>query len=270
MAILVEFIVGALLAIYFHWVLNFHEAAYIVFGTGILLSLVSYLIREEIMKSQKALTHLYQSSQDITEALAAIGDPECQLKSRELLKIFKKNLELLKHSYLLLNEAEFYLEGAKALEQTKIRVKAVDPLLVDWDGRGALLNYYQANLQALERGVQITRIFVISRRDSLDQEVQKTLYKQSKDGIDVRITYREDLQLNSDEISANTLDFAIYNDALVTDRGLENGSYFGKKTKKPAEINKYLRLFDLIEHHSHRVTPESILDRLQLIDELPI
>ncbi|MGZ8189793.1 MAG: hypothetical protein ACXWTS_01040 [Methylococcaceae bacterium] len=222
------------------------------------------------MQSQKILANLYQNNQDITEALSAINDSECQLKSRELLKVFKKNLELLKHSYLLLNEPEFYLEGAKALEQTSHRVKAVDTLQVDWDGRGALLNYYDGNLKALARGVQITRIFVISRHDTFDQNVQKTLYKQSQDGIDVRITYRENLLLNNDEISVHSLDFAIYNDALVTERGLDNGSFLGKKIKKSAEIEKYLRLFDLIEQHSYRLTSESIQTQFQLIDTLPI
>lgn len=228
------------------------------------------------MSAQLAVDYPYQTHddiddlEDINEALAAIKDPECRLKSLELLSTFKNNLALLKHSYLLLDETEFYLEGAKAIASTQNRVKAVDPFLVDWNRGGALSNYYQANVDAVARGVQITRIFVISRRDSLDQSVQQDLYKQSKDGIDVRITFREDLPAEHNDIAAHSLDFAIYNDALVTDRGLENGSYFGKKTKNAVEIDKYLRLFNLIEQYSKLLSPESILDRLQLIDGLPI
>lgn len=270
MNILWEFIIGSGLAIYFDYILQYREAAYILFGVSILLALTTYLLRREIMTSHNELMNLYYNTQEITEALANIHDAECQQKAEELLRVFKKNLELLKHNYLLLTEAEFYLEGAKALEKTQCRVKAVDPLQVNWDGKGALLNYYQANLQAMARGVQITRIFVIGQRDFFDTTVQKTLYKQAQDGIDVRITYREDLQFQYDEISGHTLDFAIYNDALVTDRGLENRSFFGKKTKDSAEIEKYLRLFNLIEHHSHKLTAESILSQMQLTDKLPI
>ena len=259
MPILIEFIIGSVLAIYSHWAIASKEAAYIIFGVSILLALVTYLIREEITVTRHTLSSLYQGSHEITAALLSIKDPECQLKSQELVTVFKKNLQLLERGYLLLNEAEFYLEGVKGLEQAISQVKAVDPLQVGWESRGALLNYYQANLKAHSRGVQITRIFVLSRRDFLDQNVQKLLHQQSQDGIDVRYAYREDLRLKNDAGSINSLDFAIYSDAIVTDRGRENSSYFGKKTKKPGEIEKYLRLFDLIEHHSHRLTTDSVL-----------
>lgn len=222
------------------------------------------------MSAQHVLNKLGQSSKDIIEVLADINDPECQLKSGELLKVFKKNLEMLKHNYLLLTEEEFHLEVAKALKQTKHCLKVVDSLQVDRNGRSALLNDYEANLQAMTRGVQITRIFVTRRQDLLSRNIQNTLYKQHQDGIDVRITYLEDLQLISDEFCAHTLDFAIYNNALITDHTPDNGSYFGKKTKNPVEINKYIRLFDLIKVHSHRFISENIQSQLQLINTLPI
>lgn len=98
------------------------------------------------MKPQKILMNFYQSSEDNTEALAAVNDPECQLNSRELLKVFKKNLEMLRDVYLQLNESEFYLEASEVLEQTKYRLNSVDPLQVDWFSRDPLLNYYEANL----------------------------------------------------------------------------------------------------------------------------
>ena len=222
------------------------------------------------MKPQQVLNNLDHSSKDITEILSAIDNPECQLKSRELLKVFIKNLEMLKRNYLLLTESEFYLDVAKALEQTKHRLKAVDPLQADWGSHSALLNYYETNLQAMTRGVQITRIFVINHQDLLNRNIQKTLSKQHQDGIDVRITYLEDLQLISNESFVGTLNFAIYNDALVADRASDNGSYFGKSTKNPVEIKKYTHLFDLIDAHSHRFTSEKIQSQLQLIDLLPI
>jgi hypothetical protein len=259
MSILIEFIVGSALAIYSHWAFNSKEAAYIIFGISILLALATYLIREEITKTRRALSNLYQGSQEITEALSAIKDPECQQKSQELVTVFKKNLHLLERGYLLLNEAEFYLEGVKGMEQAVRRVKAVDPLQVGWESRGALLNYYQANLKAHLRGVQITRIFVLSRRDFLDQNVQKLLHQQSQDGIDVRYAYREDLRLKNG--TDGTHDFAIYSDAIVTDRGRDDSSYFGKKTKNATEIDKYLYLFDLIEHHSHRLSADNALSQ---------
>ncbi|WP_349431245.1 hypothetical protein Q9L42_013530 [Methylomarinum sp. Ch1-1] len=252
MAIFIEFIIGALLALYFHWMLKYEEAAFIIFGVGVLLSLATYLIREEIVRARRSLANLHHSGYKISEALAAIAEPACREKSRELLKDFRRNLGLLERGCLLLNEAEFYLESAKALEQTKHRVKAVDPMLVNWDSRGALVNYYQANLDALARGVRITRVFVIGRRDCHDPAVQKVLQRQSDDGVDVRIAFREDLPLKNGDGFNGSLDFAVYNDRVVADREQGNQYYFGIKTHEKAEVDKYNRLFDLIEHHAHR------------------
>jgi len=60
------------------------------------------------MKPQKVLNNSDQESKDITEALFAINDHECQLNSRDLLNVFKKNLELLRANYLQLTEAKFF------------------------------------------------------------------------------------------------------------------------------------------------------------------
>ena len=83
----------------------------------------------------------------------------------------------------------------------------------------------------------------------------------------MRIAYSEDL--NNDE-AAHSLDFAIYDNALVADRSRENSCYFGKLTHKPAEIEKYLRLYNLTERHAHRMSSEKVVSRLQLFEKLPI
>jgi hypothetical protein len=70
------------------------------------------------------------------------------------------------------------------------------------------------------------------------------------------------LQLNSHKGDVCSLDFAIYNDELVTDRDYENRSYFGKKTQQVIEIEKYSRLYALIEHHSHPLSSENQLTQL--------
>jgi hypothetical protein len=99
-------------------------------------------------------------------------------------------------------------------------------------------------------------VFVISQRDLLNPDVQRILQQQAKDGVNVLITYSEDLRLNQTTQDVYSLDFAIYDDVFITDRGREKGLYFGKRTQKPAEIAKYQRLFALIEHHAHRFLTE--------------
>jgi ketosteroid isomerase-like protein len=132
-------------------------------------------------------------------------------------------------------------------------------MTIGWDSRGALLNYYQANLRALERGVQVTRIFVINKEDMINKEVQKVLRSQLNDGVEVRIAYREELITASDSSGRDTdssFDFAIYDNNVITEVYSHPGKFFGRKTREPALIRNYKRLFELIEHSSHTTVLE--------------
>ena len=265
MAVFIEFLAGSGLAIFFHVVLHNAEAAYIIFGVGVLLSLATYLLREDIEQTRRRLIDQYDHAHEITFAIARITDPECQAKAHEIMAGAKRTLALLQQGYIPLDETEFYMKGAKYMDESHHRVKVVDPVTVGWDSRGALLNYYQANLRALERGVQITRIFVISREELADAEVQKVLLPQLRDGIDVRIAYRDELPTASDSSgrdSASSFDFAIYDDQVATEVFSQQGRYFGRKTRESVLVGNYQHLFDLIEHSSHIVAAEN--DRIVL------
>lgn len=259
MAVFIEFLAGSGLAIFFHLVLHHAEAAYIIFGVGILLSLATYLLREDIEQTREKLLDQYDHAHEITFAIARMTDPECQDKAHEIVAGAKRTLALLQQGYVPLDETEFYMKGTKYLDESHRRVKAVDPVTVGWDSRGALLNYYQANLRAVERGMQITRIFVLNREELADAEVQKVLLLQLRDGIDVRIAYRDELPTASDisgRDTASSFDFAIYDDQVATEVFSQPGKYFGRKTREPSLVGNYQRLFDLIEHSSHTLAVE--------------
>jgi len=260
MAVFIEFIAGSGLAIFFHLVLHNPLAAYIIFGVGILLSLVTYLIREDIEKSNAHLTALYQQTHEIPYALAQINDAECQAKAQELIAGTLKNIVMLQQGYIPLDEMEFYLEGARLSAQATRQIKAVDPLTSGWLSRGALINFYQSNLRALDRGVAITRIFVTSRDTLSDPEVQKILLAQHLDDIEVLVAFREELPSIIDIAGRDTnssFDFAVYDNRAVTDVFANAGKYYGKKSSQPAEITKYLHLYDLLEHSAHPVVEEN-------------
>jgi len=254
MAIFIEFITGSGLAVLFHWVLHYKEAAYIIFGVGVLLSLATYLIREEMETTREGLLDQYRQAHETTFAIAGITDPECQSKAHELMAGTMKTIQLLQQGYIPLEETEFYLEGARQLDHATRHVSAVDPLTDGWDSRGALLNFYQANLRALQRGIRVTRTFVINRDDLADQSVQRVILPQLRDGIEVRIAFRDELPLISGisgRDTNNTFDFAVYDDRVVTDVFTQPGRYFGRKTSQPVEVAKYLNFYTLIEHSSH-------------------
>ena len=268
LAVFIEFIAGSGLAIFFHLVLHNELAAYIVFGMGILLSLVTYLVREDIEKTKVELLAQYQQVHEIPFALAQIHDEECKTKAHELISATIKSLATLQQGYITLEELEFYLEGARLSDQATHRIKAVDPLTCGWMSRGALLNFYQANVRALDRGVQITRIFVTTREELADSEVQKVLVAQYRDNIDMRLAFRDELPTAVDISGRDTnssFDFAIYDDRAVTDVFGQSSKYYGRKTCQPVEVNKYIYLFELLEHSAHLVALEN--DRVILASE---
>ena len=260
MAVFIEFLASAGLAIFFHIVLNNPQAAYSIFGIGILLSLATYLLREDMEKTRHELVDQYHQAHEITFALAQISDPECQLRAQELLAGSKRTIALLQQGFIPLDETEFYLEGAKCSDMARLRIKAVDPITTGWLSRGALVNFYQSNLRALDRGADITRIFVMSREEMIDPDVQKILMTQFSDDIDVRIAFRDEIPTTASNLSGrdtnSSCDFAIYDDQVATEVFQQTGTYFGKKTGQPANVDRYLRLYELIEHSAHAVIKE--------------
>jgi hypothetical protein len=258
-AALVEFLAGSGLAIFFHVVLRYPQAAYTIFGMGILLSLGTYLLRDDIEKTRDTLLDQYHKAHETTFMIAQIADPECQAKAHEVMAAAKRTLSLLHHGRIPLDENEFYLEAAKCSDQAVHHIKAVDPLNPGWTTRGALVGLYQANLRAIERGVKITRIFVVDDEELTNPATQKVLLAQFRDNVDVRIAYRDELPTASETSgreNTSSFDFAIYDDRVITDLAVQSAKYFGTKTREASHVDKYLRLFDLIDHVAYAVVEQ--------------
>lgn len=259
-AVFIEFLAGSGLAIFFHLVLDYSQAAYIIFGIGLLLSLATYLIREEVEKTRETLLDQYNQAHEITFAIANINDPDCQTKAHEIMASTKRTLSLLQQGRMPLDETEFYLEVTRCSDQTSRTIRTVDPLTTEWITRGSLVNLYQANLRSLGGATKITRIFVTESDDLTHQDIQSVLYGQFKDGVDIRIAYRKDLPASSDigGFEGNySFNFTIHDDHIVTDVISQSSKYFGMKTREPSLVGKYLHLFDLIEHVAHTVVLEN-------------
>lgn len=258
MAVLIEFLAGASLAIFFHLVLHSPDVAYSIFGMGILLSLATYLLREDMEKTRHELIDQYQQAHEVTFAIAQISDAECHTKAAAMLSGIKGTIVQLQQGFVPLDETEFYLEGAKCSDLTIRRLKTVDPITMAHPG-GALVNYYQSNLRALKRGVAITRIFVMNHEELGDPDLQKILLAQHRDGIEVRIAFREELPTASNMSERDTnssFDFAIYDDRMATEVFPQSGTYFGRKTSQAVNVNKFLHFYELIEHNSNVIAVE--------------
>jgi len=259
MAVFIEFLAGSGLAIFFHLVLHNEMASYLIFGVGVLLSLATYLLREDVEKTRIELTELYHHAHELTYAVSRINDSECQTKAQELLASTLRTVTMLQNGLIPLDETEFYLEGAKCSDATSQRIQAVDPLTAGWLSRATLVNFYQSNQRAIERGVIITRIFVMHRDELADPEFQKVIMTQLKDGIDVRVAFRDEFPAASMMSGRDTnapCDFAIYDETVATEVFPQAGKYYGRKTTHTNEVEKYVRLFQLIEHSAHAVVTD--------------
>ena len=268
MAVLIEFLAGSGLAIFFHVVLKSPDIAYSIFGIGILLSLATYLIREDVEKSRNELIVQYNQAHEVTFALAQISDAECHSRAEAMLSGIKKTIVQLQLGFIPLDETEFNLESAKCCDFAVRRLKTVDPVTNGWLTRGAAVNYYQSNLRALDRGVDITRIFVMSHGELNEPESQKILLGQYRDGIEIRIAFREELPAANNISGSDTnssYDFAIYDNQVVTEVFQQSGIYFGRKTSQAINVDKFQRFYELIEHSSHIIAIEN--DKIILASE---
>jgi hypothetical protein len=79
-----------------------------------------------------------------------------------------------------------------------------------------------------------------------------------RDGIDVRVAYRDELPSAGDNTwtSPQSYNFAVYDDQLATDVFATPGHYFGRKTTQAAALSKYLRKLEIIEHNAYRLSLE--------------
>ena len=82
MAVFIEFLAASGLAIFFHLVLHNEMASYLIFGIGILFSITTYLLREDVEKTRTELTSIYHQAHELTYAVSRITDPECQTKAQ--------------------------------------------------------------------------------------------------------------------------------------------------------------------------------------------
>ena len=255
MAALIEFLVGAGLAIFFHMVLHDRVAAFTIFGVGLLLSLATWLLREDIVEIRERLLEEYREFHELPDAMRRIEDPECLQKAREIVVRITRNMTLLQRGFIPMDETEFMMEATKAADEAQRTLKSVNPLTPGWDTRGVIIKYFQANKRAVERGVKVARTFVLRRDQLSEPEVQRMLRTHYDDGIEVKVAYRDELPAGGEAGWAKdcSFNFAVFDDRLAVDVSAP-APYFGVRTSQRGEVARYHQMLALVEHASHAVT----------------
>src|SRR3569832_1136078 len=130
LTVLIEFLVSAGLGIYFHWVLHWQKEAYIVLAIGLLLTLATYLLADEIARSRDLVIASYHRSHGLLTTLSLIDDKECQERAHSVLAATDRTLMLLQDVYEPHDKTENKHASAKTMAQSRHQVQAVDPLTV--------------------------------------------------------------------------------------------------------------------------------------------
>ena len=94
------------------------------------------------------------------------------------------------------------------------------------------------------------------REDLADSDSQKVITTQLKDGVDVRVAFRDEFQATNAISSRDTnvpWDFAVYDEQIATEVFPQTGKFYGCKTNQSTEVEKYLGYYQLIEHSAQTV-----------------
>lgn len=98
--------------------------------------------------------------------------------------------------------------------------------------------YLQANLDAVSRGVKITRVFILAKRAVLDGKVREIINNQLGKGMTILVAYKDELP------ESCWKDMAIFDKRYV--EYLDVPTQGARITRNPAEVHAALRIWDYI------------------------
>ncbi|MFZ5876193.1 MAG: hypothetical protein ACOYXU_07260 [Nitrospirota bacterium] len=251
MRTLIEFVVAAGLALIFHFALSLEHEAYILFGVGVLLTLAVHLILDRVAAVERRSLDAVARAHRIDSVLERVRDPEAMVKSRTVLDTTHHVLTLLSEGAIPLTEGEYYFEAGQCLSQCTREIRAVNSVdVTDWVGKVQKRKYYHDQVRTRQRGVAISRIFVLRRADLDDPAVLETIRHQQQDGISVRIALHEDLAFSGREGVEMPTNFVLFDDKVLIIRTPLLGLYYGKKTRAPEEIERSRRTYELLDQYA--------------------
>lgn len=257
--LLLEFLMTAGLALLFHVGLHMEREAYVVFAVGLLLTSVVYLLETRIAELKASILDAIGHLQPLHSLVDLIGDVEAATKGRTLLESTHNILALLRQGDIPLTESEYYYETTQSLGRCAHLVQAVNAVdIADWIGKMQKRNYYRAQVEALQRGIKVWRIFVLHRTELESLDIERTIRSQLDDGIKVCVALREDLRFSGQEGVETDANFVLLDHRELFIRKSVLGLYYGKKTRLPSEIARFERTYRILRQHARPA--EEVLD----------
>ena len=197
--------------------------------------------------------------------LSRRGDIELYRFVDELTLDLVAKLDRLRDGELLLKGNEQYYEFVtRALSESKSNIYALDvnidiEMLYNWNHR-ELREYYKQNINAINRGLEITRIFVFKKNnvvyeEGINPEVLSILEKQKNDGINVLVVWLEDVINIHPRISLNK-DYLIFENDKVIYAPIPQGSQIYDEaivTKAQDDLDKYMNLHNALFERAYTI-----------------
>lgn len=191
--------------------------AYRVWSFGVIVTTATLVLKRELQSRLDERIEIYRLAENIE-------DEELRERGNVLIRECKYGLEQLTKGTFTGGISDVIGQAIIRMTKAKTRVQATHlvanlELLHAWDHVPGYVNYYEANLAAIKRGVEIERIFIIdkdlmsdpSTGKLTDEKGLKILKQQSRDGIDVTVTWKHDLP-NADLLE----DFIIFDSSVIT------------------------------------------------------
>ena len=238
------------------------EVGYIIWAIGGLFTISTIFLRRQLQNHLDENIEIYQ-------ILEGLHDKECLERGNKIVKDCKHKLADLQRGIIELKNEEVFDIAIKRMKDVKKTVKATHLALKPDQGhkwkKESQKKYYEANKEAIKRGVKIQRIFIFDKEyilnknyEIIDREMLEILEEQNKDGINVLLLDKDEIP---EDIKQNVLaaDFAIFDDSLVQTHYYNIGKII-KNSKKFKDYEEYISLLcnpsklfrqeqDLIEYY---------------------
>jgi hypothetical protein len=211
----------------------------------------------ELLEKDK---ELHSSIQEIAKSYLALKDNEFELfsqRSRDVLAECKVVLNGLERGYMLVEPGGKYAYGTKGVTSAKKTVKAVAYEDIDYWRTVHLQSTVQVNSQAIKRGVEIQRVFIVSN-DKLEQ-AKDVLDKHVAAGVKVFV-------VSPDELSSPQLleSYLIIDDKILVVFYYTREGRLMKEERisiESVEVNSALSRFSLVIRRARPYINENLQDK---------
>ena len=182
MWVLIEFLVSTALSLIFHFALHQPVVAYVIFGTGVLITLATYIIIERI-------TTEFEEGNRIRQLVGNIRDPVFIEVAHNTVRECEQKLNGIAKGRMKVDADELSLLEVNALRNATKRACAVCLLHPDeWDKQG-WKNYLVENKKAVERGLPFSRILVLDKESIKDTQRRTVIENHIQTGANIMIVW---------------------------------------------------------------------------------